>query len=146
MPPTNLPRVPDSAAHLRQSVVTLARALRQETHGHFTPTQLSVFGSIYRHGPITLSALAARERLSAPTITKVVSVLEQQGIIDRISDPDDRRVCRVAVNAAGRRWADAHRAQRDAWLADQMARLTAKELATVTAAIPVLEKLIHDDG
>lgn len=103
------------AAQLRMAIGPLERQLRRQGTDPFTPTQLSVIGAIYRHGPIALGDLAARERLSAPMISKVVASLDKAGVVRRIPDEGDRRVCRVAIATAGERWIEEGQARRNAW-------------------------------
>jgi len=92
------------AARLRAAVAPLERQLRRQGTDPYTPTQLSVIGAIYRQGPIPIGELAGRERLSAPTVSKAVASLEEAGIVEGFPDAEDRRVCRVAITAAGKRW------------------------------------------
>lgn len=132
------------AGRLRAAVAPLERQLRQETAGPYTPTQLSVIGAISRHGPIPLGELAARERLSPPTISKIVASLEDAGIVGRLPDRDDRRVCRVAITTAGSRWIKQSRARRNEWLAERIAMLSPPERAAIAAALPVLERLLGE--
>ena len=133
------------AARLRAAVAPLERHLRQQGADPYTPTQLSVIGAIYRHGPIPIGELASRERLSAPTISKVVASLEAAGIVERFPDAQDRRVCRVAITPAGQRWITKGRAQRNEWLADKIINLSAADRAALASAIPVLERLIGEE-
>ncbi|MCM3785516.1 MarR family transcriptional regulator [Neobacillus mesonae] len=41
-------------------------------------------------------------RVKAPTITPVIRGLEEQGLIERKMDPEDRRVMRITITHAGR--------------------------------------------
>lgn len=133
------------SSRLRAVVSPLERKLRQQAPDRFTPTQLSVLGAIYRHGPLSLSDLAAGEQLSAPTISKAVASLEDAGVILRIPDPDDRRICRVTVSEVGDRWIQTGRAQRNKWLAERMARLTQQDRASLAAAVTLLEQILAED-
>jgi DNA-binding MarR family transcriptional regulator len=132
------------AGRLRVVIGPLERELRQADVEGFTPTQLAVIGSIKRLGPITLSQLAARERLSAPTISKVVGALEDAGLVVRELDAHDRRVWRVRLTEAGEAFIEEGRQRRSEWLADRLGRLSARERATLLAAVPVLERLLDD--
>jgi DNA-binding MarR family transcriptional regulator len=134
-----------AAGRLRLVIGPLERELRQVDTEGFTPTQMAVIGSIKRNGPITLSQLAARERLSAPTISKVVGGLEDRGLVIRELDGHDRRVWWVRLTDAGEDFIDAGRQRRSQWLADRLARLSARERATLLAAVPVLERLLESD-
>src|SRR6266446_3570880 len=82
---------PEIAARLRLSATRLARLLRQQ----------SALAVIANHGPLTLGALAEHERVAPPSITKVVTKLEADGLVIRSPDPGDRRVCRVAISPQG---------------------------------------------
>src|ERR671928_795791 len=92
---------PEIAARLRLSATRLARRLRQESSAGLSPSQQSALAVIANHGPLTLGALAEHERVAPPSITKVVTKLESDGLVIRTPDPGDRRVCRVAISAEG---------------------------------------------
>lgn len=106
-----------------------------------TPTMAATLATIARDGSLTLGELAAAEQVAPPTVTKVVSKLEAAGLIDRVVDPADRRVCRVALSAAGRKQVDENRSRRTAWLADRVAELSREEQERLAAAVDVLERL-----
>src|SRR5262249_30307067 len=89
------------AARLRLSATRLARRLRQEAGMGLTPSQLAVLATVGNHGPLTLGALAEREQVAPPSITKAVAKLEADGLLVRTPDPTDRRVHHVACTAAG---------------------------------------------
>ncbi len=46
--------------------------------------------------------LAQRMRIEPPTLVRHLDKLEREGLVERCADPDDRRVARVVVTAAGR--------------------------------------------
>ena len=57
---------------------------------------------IDHHGPLTLGALAEFEGVAPPSITKVVAILEEDGLVTRSADPTDRRVSLRVDHAEGR--------------------------------------------
>lgn len=119
----------------------MARRLRRETGAQLTPSQLSVMASIHRNGPLTLGALAECERVAPPTITRVVTKLEADGLVTRLPDPDDRRIARVATTPQGDDLMAVSRARKVAWLAERLDQLPARERARITAALDALERL-----
>ncbi|MDQ3354725.1 MAG: MarR family transcriptional regulator [Actinomycetota bacterium] len=129
------------AERLRLVTTRLARLLRQQAGSDLTPTMLSTLSTVHREGPLTLGALAAHEQVAPPTITKTLGRLDQLGLIERTVDPDDRRVCRVRLSTVGRRFVERTRNRRRAWLTTRLATLEADEVATLAAALPVLERL-----
>jgi DNA-binding MarR family transcriptional regulator len=133
------------AAQLRISATRLARRLRQEASKGLTPSQLSALAAVDRHGAMTLGALAAYERVAPPTITKVVTKLEADGLLERRADGHDRRVCRVATTPAGAALLTEVRRQKDAWLAARILQLDDDERARLAAALDVLERLTTEE-
>lgn len=103
-----------------------------------------MLGSIVRHGPISISDLAAREQLSLPVVSKAVTVLEDGDLIERIRLPEDRRVCQVQVSEHGHAYLAESRARRDEWLAERLAALDPAESGAVAAALPGLQRLVDD--
>ena len=111
-----------------------------------TPAAASALATIVKDGPITLGDLAAAERVSPSTITKIVSKLERDGVIERVIEPSDRRVHRVQLSERGRRGIDKYRTKRNAWLADQLDALDDEALGVVDDAVDVLEQLTASEG
>src|SRR5690349_4308522 len=90
-------------SRLRFALMRLARRLRQQHETETTQSQLSALSSVANHGPLTLGELAAIERVAPPTMTRIVSHLEDRKLVHREVDPSDRRVARVTVTEAGSR-------------------------------------------
>jgi DNA-binding MarR family transcriptional regulator len=132
------------AARLRAAVVPLARSLRQQSGGRLTATQASVLGTVMRHGPVSLSAIAVREQLSLPMVSKVTGALEAEGLVLRSSDPADARVSLVDVSDAGRAWIEETRRRRDQWLAGRLADTDADERAALAKTIATFERILED--
>ena len=126
---------------LRFSIARLARLLRQQDTTGLTPTASAMLATIARTGPLTLGELAAAEQVAPPTITKVVGRLEAAGLIERVRDTDDRRICRVVISAEGRRQIELNRSRRTAWLTEQLAALPAEDRDRLAEAVAVLEHL-----
>src|SRR5688572_30371009 len=78
-------------SHLGRTVTRLARRMRQEAGDELTPSQAATLAAIGRSEPLTPSELASIERIQRPTATRVLGLLEQQGLIARQPDPLDRR-------------------------------------------------------
>jgi DNA-binding MarR family transcriptional regulator len=131
----------DVARRLRYSVTRLARQLRRQAGTDLTPTQSAALVTVEKHGPITIGALATHEQVSAPTATNVVSKLEAGGLVRRLRDDADRRVCRVEITTGGLAALEASRNRKTEWLAARLEDLPAEELAKLTAALDVLDAL-----
>src|SRR5918995_368148 len=90
---------------------------------------------------LDLGELAAIEQVAPPTITKIVSKLEEDGLVSRTVDERDRRVARVTVSQAGQARLDATRSRRDAWLSQRLDEVGADDIDRLVAALDVLEAL-----
>ena len=128
-------------SQLRLAILRLSRRLRQESVGDITPSQLSALTAVERHGEVTLGELAAIERIAPPSMTRIASRLEEDGLVERHVDPADRRVARLAVSPSGHELLETIRNRRDAYLAARLQGFTAEERAILERAVPILEKL-----
>ena len=79
------PPLPSSevAARLRIVIMRLQRRLRAEAGDELSPTLVAALVSVERHGPLTLGRLAELERVTPPSITRVVAALERDGLVSR---------------------------------------------------------------
>src|SRR5690606_9494716 len=100
---------------LSMAVARLNRRLRQERQSDLSPSQLSVLGTVFFEGPATPSTLAARERVSPPSMTRVVNCLEERGLVERVADPADGRQVVVSISQLGEQVLSEERRRRDAW-------------------------------
>jgi DNA-binding MarR family transcriptional regulator len=134
----------DLAVRLRLVVARTARRLRQEAGGELTPSQGAALATIDRHGPLTPSELADRERVRRPTATRVIAVLEEAGLVERAPDPYDRRSCLVAVSAGGRELLARVRTRKNAYLSRRLRELSPDERETLDRAAAILERVLEE--
>ena len=136
----------DLASRLRLDIARLARRLRQEAGAELSPSQTAALATIERHGPLTPSELAVRERVQRPTVTRVVARLEADGLVERAADPADGRSCLVSVSDAGRELLEAVRTRKDAYLARRLESLDDDDRAALDRAAAVLERMLEEGG
>src|ERR1700737_476392 len=67
-------------------------------------TASATLGTLERTGPRRLAELAVSEGVTQPSMTAVVSQLEELGLAERRRDPGDGRVVLVAITRAGRQY------------------------------------------
>jgi DNA-binding MarR family transcriptional regulator len=92
-------------------------------------------------GPCRLTDLAAREGVSQPSMTTLVSRLERQGLAERRDDPSDGRIVLVAITEAGRDVLRFRRAGRVAFLASLIGELPQEDRRALAAAVPALRRM-----
>ncbi|MDQ1355699.1 MAG: hypothetical protein QOF20_2465 [Acidimicrobiaceae bacterium] len=131
-------------SQLRLTVMRLSRRLRQEAGADITLSQLSALSTVERRGPVSLKELADVERITPPSMTRISTCLEERGLVMRTVDAADRRVARLAITDSGLELLAKTRSRRDAYLAARLQALAPHELATLTDALPILERLVGE--
>jgi DNA-binding MarR family transcriptional regulator len=134
---------PDELAiDLRTAVMRTSRRLRVEATGDvITPGQYTVLAQLNSNGPQTLRALAEREHVQAPSMTRIVNALTEQGFVTRNAHPDDGRQVQVGITPAGEDVLAEAREQRTAWLAQRVAGLSEEERLTLSRAARIMQQL-----
>ena len=133
----------ESAVALRLAITRTARRLRQEAGSTLTPTALAALASIERNAPVTPTRLAEIERVKRPTVTRIIGHLTEQGMIDRIPDPEDGRSCRLEITDAGADYLDEQRSRKSAYLTHLLDSLPADEVETLEKAASILESALE---
>jgi DNA-binding MarR family transcriptional regulator len=131
------------AVALRLAVARTARRLRQEAGSELSPSLASALVTLERHGPLTPSELAARERVQRPTMTRVAARLAEAGLVARAADPVDGRSALLSISDDGRRLLARSRTRKDAFLARRLRELDAADRATLDRAATILERLLE---
>ncbi len=130
---------------LRDAITRLNRRLRQERPvGDLTMTQLSALTSLRLGGALTPRELSDAERVQPPTMTKIVSKLEERGLVQRAPHPTDGRQVVLSPTKEGVAVIDSYQRVRDVWLSARLADLTPVERDTVARAASILERLARE--
>jgi len=129
---------------LRLAIMRLARRLRQQSEPDMTPSMLSAMANIEYRQPVTLGHLAEAERVTPPTMSKIVGRLEDSGLVTRTVDVSDRRIQRVSLSPDGAKLIARNRSRKNAYLARKLRRLEPEEVSKLEEAVGVIEKLLED--
>jgi DNA-binding MarR family transcriptional regulator len=119
--------------------------IRETTAAGLSRTHLSVLATLRDAGPARITALAEAERVAQPSMTTLVSRLEEEGFVRRQSDPADGRAVVVALTPSGRAELERMTVARAELLARRLEALTPEERAALAAALPALDRLT-DEG
>jgi DNA-binding MarR family transcriptional regulator len=135
-----------AATAVRQGTTRLARRLRIERpQTSQTALELGILAHLHRRGPMTPGSLAATERVQPQSLTRTLARLERQHLAVRQPDDQDHRRSLLAITDAGRQALAADMRQRDAWLAEAMARqLTRPEQELLRIAADLMDRLADD--
>jgi DNA-binding MarR family transcriptional regulator len=133
----------DLAPRLRWAITRMARRLRQEAGTDLGPSQTAALATIERHGPLSPSELAMRERIQRPTATRIVHHLEVASLLERVRDPEDGRASILSVTPEGRQLLRRLRARKTAYLAKRLDGLAAADRRTLERAAELLEGMLE---
>lgn len=134
---------PDNLAiDLRTAVMRTSRRLRVEATGDvITPGQYTVLAQLNANGPQTLRTLADREHVQAPSMTRIVNALTEQGFVTRTAHPNDGRQVQVGITQAGKAVLEEAREQRTAWLAQRVAGLSDDDRQILSRAAHIMQEM-----
>jgi DNA-binding MarR family transcriptional regulator len=138
------------AGEVRTEVNRLAYRLRTPaTRSGITPTRLTALSALTRYPDgVRQGDLAELMNISAPSMTRLVEILEEAGWVERRRDPADQRCLLLVLSPVGRKTLDTLREESASELSGELADLDDDERAALAAAVPVLRKLAdrHLDG
>jgi DNA-binding MarR family transcriptional regulator len=88
------------AADIYVAVGRITRLLRRAGDlGSLSQGSAAALATLVRQGPMRLGDLAGVERVSAPTMSRIVTMLEKSGYIERSPDPIDGRAQVLSATA-----------------------------------------------
>jgi DNA-binding MarR family transcriptional regulator len=141
--PKRDPAVLALADQLHSAAIHLLRRLRKEDDASgLSAPRLSALSVVVFGGPLTLGQLAQAEQVRPPTMTRIVTGLEKDGLVRREGDARDKRLTKIHATPKGAKVLAAGRARRIELLARAVERLGAKELAQLERGSQLLGELI----
>jgi DNA-binding MarR family transcriptional regulator len=134
----------DMANGLHSAAARMLRLVRREgRQGDLSPPRLSALSVLVFGGATSLAQLAAAEEVKAPTMSRIVEALVQEGLATREPDPGNRRKVRIAATEEGRRRLEGGRERRVRALRDRLARLGDSEQRALARGVEVLERALR---
>jgi DNA-binding MarR family transcriptional regulator len=132
------------ASDLRVVLGRLVRRLRAEHR--FPLSHGTVLGRLDREGPQSTSDLALAERVRPQSMAQTLADLQADDLIERRSDPGDRRRMLIELTEQGREALAQDRRNREGWLARAIGdALSPEEQATLARAVKLLERLAQSE-
>src|ERR1700761_2985710 len=104
-------------------------------------TAAATLAGLERLGPQRLTLLAAREGVTQPAMTQLISRLEESGLVRRETSQEDGRVVLVVITDEGRATLARRRTVRAERMADIIAQLSPEHREALAAALPALDAL-----
>ena len=114
-------------AELEMLFSSLSRTGTALADGALTTTQRLALIELVDGGSLRLGALADRIGAADPTVSRAIDGLVEAGIVERQTDPDDRRATLQVATAKGEGWVARRRGEVTAALDEALARLAPAE-------------------
>jgi DNA-binding MarR family transcriptional regulator len=108
-----------------------------------TLSQRRVLGRL-RGGPKSAGDIASGLGISSPSLTRMLTKLEERGLIVRALDSGDRRRILVGLTAKGERLIDDHRIFKGTSLARAARNLSADDQRSLTESVATLVRLARE--
>lgn len=140
--PSAFPGVDAAAADLLTACGQLVRRLRAESNNQeLSWSQMAVLARLETSGPASIADMARAESVKPQSMGVTLSVLEEEGLLERRAHPTDGRQSLFALTAAGVEARRRVRAAKQTWLASAVATLTADEQRDLLTAAAVIQRL-----
>ena len=108
-----------------------------------SPARASALSVLVFGGARSLKELAESERVTAATMSKLVTAMEAEGLVRRYPDVNDARSIRIEATARARRLLERGRSRRLDLLERLLADATGAEIAAVQKSAEVLERSLE---
>jgi DNA-binding MarR family transcriptional regulator len=134
----------DMAGGLHSAAARLLRMARpDDRQSGISRPRLSALSVLAFGGAMSLAELAAAEEVRAPTMSRIVEGLVQDGLATREADPANRRKVRIAATEEGRRRLEGGRERRVRALRERLRRLADSEQRALARGVEVLERVLR---
>ncbi|MGZ5659817.1 MAG: MarR family winged helix-turn-helix transcriptional regulator [Usitatibacter sp.] len=127
--------------HLAIVMLRGMRAVDEATG--FTGPRASALSVLVFGGPRSLGELAAAEGVAAPTMSRLVKAMQDEGLVESRPSPGDQRRVSIAASAKGRRLLMKGRARRLAALAKLLENASPRERAALVDVVGLLARALE---
>jgi DNA-binding MarR family transcriptional regulator len=120
-------------------VETRTRRLLQERYGTTLP-RFDLMAQLERAPRgLKMGELSKRMMVTGGNVTGITDMLEDEGLVERVADPADRRAWLVRLTAAGRRAFTAMADEHERWIVEAFAELSGREMAAMATLLARLK-------
>jgi DNA-binding MarR family transcriptional regulator len=128
---------------LGEALYTLASSIIRRRSRTLSFTAASTLATLERTGPRRLTDLAVAEQVTQPSMTALVTQLEQLGLAERRRDDGDARVVLVAITRGGRQLIRERRRLGAQVLTESIDKLDEEDAVELNAVLPALLRLVN---
>lgn len=142
---------PDSIPDLPKLFQITSRAFAKWVERLFqgsgvTPARARLVAVLACSGPQTMCTLADALDVTPRNITTLVDGLEAEGLVERWSDPNDRRATMISLTKAGKNWSDRHIGPLKDAIAGAFSSLSQDERREFARLLETVRKAVQEDS
>lgn len=116
------------------------RALREKTN--LNTTSLNVLGALCYHGKMSMSEIGCHLSVPKPHVTALVDKLIADKMVERLDDPNDRRVIYIQITEKGIADFNAIKLEISQDLREKLGILDTNQLATLSVASEQVKNIL----
>ncbi|MEV0093774.1 MarR family transcriptional regulator [Streptomyces sp. NPDC050738] len=130
-------------ARLRTVTMWLSRQMREpsDVETPITPSRHSTLWAVEAFGPLRMTDLARLEKISKSSVTRIVSNLSADGLVEVAPDANDGRSTLVGITPEGREVLASTSERTDTFFRARIAGFSEAEKVMLEAAVMLLERL-----
>ncbi len=132
------PRLGELLLTLRRKIIESCR--KQGLPNDLTMPETEVLWFIGPEGSAAMKAIAEHLKIAPPSATSMIRTLEQKGIVERKSDPSDRRTVTIVLSKKAKELYSAVKKKKDGVLKEMLSRLGEKDKKELERLIAILIK------
>ena len=132
------PRLGELLLSLRRKIIEACR--KEGLPNDLTMPETEVLWFIGPEGSATMKAIAEHLKITPPSATSMIRVLEEKGIVERKSDPTDRRTVTIVLSKKAKELYSTVKKKKDGVLKKMLSRLDEKEKKDLERLITILIK------
>lgn len=137
--------VQDLAERVHSLAIHLLRRVRAaDAEAGLSASRLSALSVLVHGGSRGVGELAAAEQVTAPTMSRLVTALEREGLVVRFADERDGRRVLVESTRSGERALAAARARRVERMSELLAHIGPVRRSSVLEAVQILEAALEE--
>jgi len=135
----------DAADRIHSAAIHLLRRVREVDARAMgiSPARASALSVLVFGGGRSLTELAEAERVTAATMSKLVTALEREGLVRRYPDVNDARAIRIEATAKARRILERGRAIRLDLLEQLLSEAAEHEIDAMRVTAETLERVLR---
>lgn len=134
--------LPIALLRARETIMGPIRVMLAESH--VNEQKWRVLRVLEERGAMEMTAVAQAACLLLPSLTRIIRAMEDEGLVKRNSDPDDKRKSLLSISAAGKAVIQNHSAASNALFSRLQDRFGADKLETLLDLLEDLRAVKFD--